>query len=303
MQWLLKEYHKDWLNFLQRCDDTEVVEATETNNDKGQNPKWIKFQDNVIRVPEVKLHEKITLEHCSGSSALLKNLRKLGIAQIKDLPYELNDILDRMPGVGESKMLTFLEQLKKGEKPVNSGTQSKDRSSVKTIRFKNQFIGLSEEATKMTITHEDFAGLNSVIHQLHKKEIHQIKDLPDDLTYIYKQMDDVGPGRISKFFSQLRTIENLDESDEEVVINQGEGTRLNGEIIYFTEQSRDYFLKEIEFTSSIESLLIMLDTKGYKKLKELPVDFRQLLNFQGVGHKKVTQFFRQLQTKIKKLDH
>lgn len=134
---------------------------------------------------------------------------------LSELPSSLEKFHEKITRYNETHSKMFFDELKLF---INEETRRrklvKKRPGELFLFYDSDEIIVTDDLAKLEINTENFTGMPSLINQLKDDGIYKVSDLPKELVIIGKYQG-VGKGRVERFFSQLKELQEKEREEAE----------------------------------------------------------------------------------------
>lgn len=140
-------------------------------------------------------------------------LIRLGAEQqariMSELPNDLEGIHKHVKRYSEKNDENFFIELKKYIEEEKTRRQLIiERPGELFFFFKDDYIVVTEELSKIPLTSNEFTGMPNLLRQLNEDQMETVEQLPKELVILAKY-ENVGVGTVEKLFEQLKEKQHL----------------------------------------------------------------------------------------------
>ncbi len=197
----------------QKEEDLEIKEIAATAVSirvKPESPgfttiRTIKYQDQALEIPYFLRDAFLLPQRFSKSETFLIRLGAEQQARImSELPNNLEGLHKHVKRFNEKNDETFFEELTVFIKEEKIRRQlTLDRTGELFFFYKDDYIVVTEELSKIPLIPSEFPGIPSLLRQLNDDQIEFVEQLPKELVILAKYAN-VGIGTVEKLFEQLK---------------------------------------------------------------------------------------------------
>lgn len=171
--------------------------------------RTICYQDRKLEVPYILRDAFLLPQRFSKSETFLIRLGAEQQARImSELPNNLEGLHKHVKRFSEKNDETFFEELSIFIEEEKTRRQLMlERPGELFFFYKDDYIIVTEELSRVPLNADEFAGIPSLIRQLNEDEMVTVGQLPKELVILAKYSN-VGIGTVEKLFEQLKVKQN-----------------------------------------------------------------------------------------------
>ncbi|WP_404430971.1 DUF4145 domain-containing protein [Sutcliffiella horikoshii] len=186
-----------------------AVTTTDINYDSSLSGyaaiRRIKYFDKHLDIPYFLRDTFLLPQRFHKSETFLIRLGEVQQARfMSELPNSLIDLHKHVNRYNEKNDKTFFEELALFvQEEITRRKIENNRRGELLFFYKTDFIVVTEELSKISLTTQEFSGIPSLIKQLNQNEIYTVGQLPKELVSLAKYKN-VGTLTIENLFMQLK---------------------------------------------------------------------------------------------------
>ncbi|MED4452138.1 DUF4145 domain-containing protein [Metabacillus fastidiosus] len=188
----------------------ETAAAAERTLSRSELPgftaiRTLSYKDQIMEVPYFLRDAFLLPQRFSKSETFLIRLGAEQQARImSELPNNFEGLHKYVKRYSEKNDETFFEELKVFiEEEKNRRKLTIERPGELFFFYKDDYIVVTEELSKIHLTTDEFSAIPSLLRQLNEDQIETVDQLPQELVILAKYAN-VGIGTVEKLFEQLK---------------------------------------------------------------------------------------------------